>query len=139
MPDDKRILVGIDGSDAGIRAARLAVRIAKIPGSRITLAMIDSPEDYALMVERESLIKAKEEFMMDILQNTKDEIAEEGIEVDTMMGLGDPAMQLAEIAKGGYGMIVVGRKGLGALKGIFSGSVSIRLAQHSTVPVMIVP
>jgi nucleotide-binding universal stress UspA family protein len=139
MPDDKRILVGIDGSDAAIRAARLAVRIAKIPGSRITLAMIDSPEDYALMVERESLIKAKEEFMMDILQNTKDEIAEEGIEVDTMIGLGDPAMQLAEIAKGGYGMIVVGRKGLGALKGIFSGSVSIRLAQHSTVPVMIVP
>jgi len=139
MAQNRRILVGIDGSGAAIRAARMAVKIAGILGSRVTLAMIESPEDYALTVERESLIKAKEELMMDILQNTKDEIAEEGIEIDTMIGLGNPAMQLTEIAKGGFDMIIVGRKGLGTMKGLFSGSVSIRLAQHSVVPVMIVP
>ena len=53
-------MVGIDGSEDSIRADKVAVRLAKIINASLTLAMIENPEDYALTVERDSLLKAKE-------------------------------------------------------------------------------
>jgi nucleotide-binding universal stress UspA family protein len=135
----ERILVGIDGSEDAIRAARLAVKVARMLNATLTLAMIENPGDYAVTVERESLLKAKEELMWNILQAAKNEIAEEGVEIDTMVDIGNPALKLAEMAKNGYDMVVVSRKGLGATKSLFMGSVSVRLVQHSVVPVLVVP
>jgi nucleotide-binding universal stress UspA family protein len=135
----ERILVGIDGSEDAIRAARLAVKVARMLNAILTLAMIENPGDYAVTVERESLLKAKEELMWNILQAAKNEIAEEGVEIDTMVDIGNPALKLAEMAKNGYDMVVVSRKGLGATKSLFMGSVSVRLVQHSVVPVLVVP
>mgnify|MGYP005838353439 FL=1 len=57
---ERGILVGIDGSEDSIRADKVAVRLAKIINASLTLAMIENPEDYALTVERDSLLKAKE-------------------------------------------------------------------------------
>ncbi|MDD1766035.1 MAG: universal stress protein [Methanomassiliicoccales archaeon] len=139
MTGKERILVGIDGSEDAIRAARLAVKVARMLNATLTLAMIENPEDYAVTVERESLLKAKEELMWNILQTAKNEIAEEGVEIDTMIDVGNPALKLAEMAKNGYDMVVVSRKGLGATKSLFMGSVSVRLVQHSVVPVLVVP
>ena len=139
MTGKERILVGIDGSEDAIRAARLAVKVARMLNATLTLVMIENPEDYALTVERESLLKAKEELMWNILQTAKNEIAEEGVEIDTMIDVGNPALKLAEMAKNGYDMVVVSRKGLGATKSLFMGSVSVRLVQHSVVPVLVVP
>jgi nucleotide-binding universal stress UspA family protein len=139
MTGKDRILVGIDGSEDAIRAAKLAVKVARMLNATLTLVMIENPEDYALTVERESLLKAKEELMWNILQTAKNEIAEEGVEIDTMIDVGNPALKLAEMAKNGYDMVVVSRKGLGATKSLFMGSVSVRLVQHSVVPVLVVP
>ena len=139
MIEKKRILVGIDGSEDAIRAAKMAVKVARVLNATLTLAMIENPEDYALTVERESLLKAKEELMQNVLEMAKNELAEEDVEIDTMIGLGNPALKLAEIARNGYDMVVVSRKGLGATKSLFMGSVSVRLAQHSVVPVLVVP
>lgn len=136
---ERRILVGIDGSEDSIRAGKVAVRLAKAINASLTLAMIENPEDYALTLERDSLLKAKEALIWNVLQNAKDEIAEEGVEIDTEIGLGNPAMKLAEMARDGYELVVVSRKGLGATKSLFMGSVSVRLAQHSEVPVLVVP
>lgn len=139
MTGKERILVGIDGSEDAIRAARLAVKVARMLNATLTLVMIENPEDYALTVERESLLKAKEELIWNILQTAKNEIAEEGVEIDTIIDVGNPALKLAEMAKNGYDMVVVSRKGLGATKSLFMGSVSVRLVQHSVVPVLVVP
>ncbi|MGD0057713.1 MAG: universal stress protein [Methanomassiliicoccales archaeon] len=139
MVEKKRILVGIDGSEDAIRAAKMAVKVARVLNATLTLAMIENPEDYALTVERESLLRAKEELMQNVLETAKNELAEEDVEIDTMIGLGNPALKLAEIARNGYDMVVVSRKGLGATKSLFMGSVSVRLAQHSVVPVLVVP
>lgn len=139
MTGKERILVGIDGSEDAIRAAKLAVKVARMLNATLTLAMIENPGDYAVTVERESLLKAKEELMWNILQAAKNEIAEEGVEIDTMIDVGNPALKLAEMAKNGYDMVVVSRKGLGATKSLFMGSVSVRLVQHSVVPVLVVP
>jgi nucleotide-binding universal stress UspA family protein len=139
MTGRERILVGIDGSEDAIRAAKLAVKVARMLNATLTLVMIENPEDYALTVERESLLKAKEELMWNILQTAKNEIAQEGVEIDTMIDVGNPALKLAEMAKNGYDMVVVSRKGLGATKSLLMGSVAVRLVQHSVVPVLVVP
>ena len=47
------------------------------------------------------------------------------METETEIGLGNPAMKLTEMAKDGYEMVVVSRKGLGATKSLFIGSVSV--------------
>ena len=139
MTEKKRILVGIDGSEDAIRAAKMAVKVARVLNSTLTLAMIENTDDYALTVERESLLKAKEVLMWNVLEAAKNEIAEEDVEIDTMISVGNPALKLAEIARNGYEMVVVSKKGLGATKSLFMGSVSVRLAQHSIVPVLVVP
>lgn len=52
---------------------------------------------------------------------------------------GDPAATLIEAAEtGGYDLIVLGRSGYGALKEMVLGSVSRKVADGSSKPVLIV-
>ena len=55
------------------------------------------------------------------------------------MAIGDPAAEIIEIAeKEMADLIVIGSRGLGTIKGVFMGSVSQKVAHHSSCPVMIV-
>jgi len=64
---------------------------------------------------------------------------DEDLEIDTHYVMGDPAVQIVKTAEeGNYQLIVMGSRGLGAIKGIVMGSVSYKVLQLSHCPVLII-
>jgi len=55
------------------------------------------------------------------------------------VAIGDPAAEIIEIAdKEKADLIIIGSRGLGAIKGVVLGSVSQKVTHHAACPVMIV-
>ena len=61
------------------------------------------------------------------------------IKVSTKLLKGRAADKIVEVAnEGGFGLIVIGSRGLGGIKEFFLGSVSDRVADEAKCPVLIV-
>ena len=137
----KRILVGVDGSEASNQAAHLAAEIALRFGARLTLAyavpkLLLPPDAYGLTlveVEREHRSYAEK-----LLGQAAAGIAGSGVEVDTVTLDGMAAEALATAATApDIGMLVVGSRGRGAVSRMLLGSVSDRLVHISPKPVLV--
>jgi len=62
-----------------------------------------------------------------------------GIGYEPKVAIGDPSVEIVTIAKKeNADLIIIGSRGLGALKGILLGNVSQKIAQVAPCPVMIV-
>ncbi len=138
----KRILVGVDGSEASGEAAQLASEIALRFGARLTLAyavapLLLPPDAYGLTtaeVEQEH-----EQYAHKLLGAAAARLAECGVEVDSVVLLGSPAECLAEAATAGdVDLVAVGSRGRGAVARVLLGSVSDRLVYISPKPVLVV-
>lgn len=133
-----RIVVGIDGSAQSKAALRWAARIASAEHATIDAIAVwhlptyfgfaALPEDFSPKADIEKL-----------LTNSVDEVF--GPERPTGMRLhvfeGDPARMLIEVSKGAL-MAVVGSRGYGGFTGLLLGSVSMKLAELATCPVLVV-
>ncbi len=62
-----------------------------------------------------------------------------GVPHDTLVEMGNPAQMILATGEKGYDLIVLGTRGLSAVKEFMLGSVSSRVVQHSKIPVLIVP
>ncbi|HVP68889.1 MAG TPA: universal stress protein [Anaeromyxobacteraceae bacterium] len=138
----KRILVAVDGSEPSMRAARMAADVALRFGARITLAyvvprLLLPPDVYGLTVaevEREQRAHADTLVHQALLQ-----LGGTGVEVETSVLSGPPAESLAEAAQGpDVDLVVVGSRGIGAVKRMLLGSVSDRLVHICPKPILIV-
>lgn len=138
----KRILVGVDGSEAATKAARFAADIALRFGARITLGyvvprLLLPPDAYGLtdaQVEEEHVA-----FAQKLLAATRDKLADTGVDIDVLALHGPPAESLAEAAAQlGVDMVVVGSRGRGAVARTLLGSVADRLVHESVKPVLVV-
>jgi nucleotide-binding universal stress UspA family protein len=137
----KRILVGVDGSEASHGAARLAAEIAIRFGARLTLAyvvpnLVLPPDAYGL--DLGDVEKGSREFAEKVLADSIAELGEAGVKADTLVLAGSPAETLAEAAlSGGADLVVVGSRGRGAVARVLLGSVSDRLVHISAKPVLV--
>jgi len=138
----KRILVAVDGSDASLKAARMAADIALRFGAKLTLVhvvpkLLLPPDVYGLTlaeVEQEHRAYADR-----LLERAVASLDATGLEVSTSVLYGSPAEAIAEEgAAQDVGMIVVGSRGHGAVARVFLGSTSDRLVHISTRPVLVV-
>ncbi|UCH60039.1 MAG: universal stress protein [Anaerolineales bacterium] len=122
------ILLGVDGSEHSIAAARLLCDLPLQPGSSITalsvLAPTQSPGKAALLTALERVAT--------ILQS-------EGIEVKTGLLHGHPAEQLSDFAdRHQTDLLVVGARGLRATLGILLGGVAQQVVEYAKWPVLVV-
>jgi nucleotide-binding universal stress UspA family protein len=137
----KRILVGVDGSEASGRASQLAAEIALRFGARLTLAYVIEPlllppDAYGLTAA--GVEQQHEAFARKLLASAITGLGEPGLEVDTTLLIGSPAEKLAEAAGApDVGLVVVGSRGRGAVARVLLGSVSDRLVHVSPKPVLI--
>ena len=138
----KRILVGVDGSEPSVKAARLATEIAIRFGARVTLAyvvprLLLPPDAYGLTVadvEQEHRVFAEK-----LLAHAVTGLDESGVEVDTLVLCGPAAESLAESAQAiAADLVVVGSRGRGAVARMLLGSVTDRLVHISSKPVLVV-
>ncbi|HEY3418923.1 MAG TPA: universal stress protein [Methanomassiliicoccales archaeon] len=135
----KRILVGIDGSSNSNRAASLAAQVAKKFDAKVTLLFVVSPSDHDMLAGKSTYIDEEKGFGEQRMEKAKMAFAEAGITFDTDIEFGNAAEKILTVSERGYDLVVVGTRGLSAIRGFLMGSVSSQVSQHSKVPVMVVP
>lgn len=135
----ERIVVGIDGSESSLAALAWAQRQASLTGAALEVVTaweypttfgwsIALPEELDLSREAATMLAAA----VDRVLGTPPSIKPTETVVE-----GHPTLALLEVSAR-CDLLVVGCRGMGALKGMLVGSVSGYLASHAHCPVVIV-
>ncbi|GAA1481520.1 universal stress protein [Gordonia sinesedis] len=136
------ILVGVDGSDASTEAVRWAARTAALEHADLSLVGVydASTSDYAPgLIIPQDVIEAIRRDATDAVSEAAVTAADAapGVEVTASVVDGDAAKVLLDLGADADA-IVLGTRGLGAIKGLFFGSVSTTVAAHSHGRVVVV-
>ena len=136
------IVVGVDGSEAAGVALEFAVEEAGIRGAKLRVVWIwETPP----LAQQEALTGPG---LFNGLQSESEAVVDQALrrvrELDPDLPCegsalnGWPQAVLVEEAKGAL-LVVVGRRGHGALASLLLGSVSRHVVDHSPCPVIVVP
>ena len=135
------ILVGVDGSRAGIEAAAWAAKEAVL--HRVPLRVVNAVPRWVCSPTLSGRYAAIAAWMREgadmVLAAAADRARSEApeVEVSTSILPGDPRAALIEAAKGAR-MLVVGNHGLGGFRGLLVGSVAHAVAGHAPCDVVVV-
>jgi nucleotide-binding universal stress UspA family protein len=134
MTAERCVVVGYDGSKEARLAVAWAARTARALGTRLRVVHAVGLLEHAGMaghahVEGDEALKISSEAGLD------------PGEVEWHVVDGDPCTALLRMAQPpeGAALLVVGSRGSGGHAGTMLGSTSLELAEHSPVPVTIVP
>ena len=141
-----KILLATDGSEEARLAAQAAAELSKETGSEVHIAyVLPSPTElrghhlYSQEVMRSVTERAEEEgrsFLEDQAQQLR---SSGGKVAETHLTAGDPDKEIVKLSEElGVGTIVIGSRGLGALKRTLIGSVSESVIRHAHCPVFVV-
>jgi nucleotide-binding universal stress UspA family protein len=137
-----RILVGVDGSDDGLRAALYAMREARAAGS--SLWLVNVADDSGLVVNGLwDLLETPaqlSEIGERILAETVGVLVKAGFPAEriaTEVVVGSATDALADLS-GRAALAVVGRRAMSGLERMFVGSTSVGLAAGAACPVVVI-
>lgn len=136
---EKKIVVGVDGSDSSKAALTWGIRQAQLTGAPVEAIMTwDYPISYGWMIVPENV-----DFQADAtseleraVKEVVDGLADPTVELTTRVVQGHPALVLMNEAADAS-LIVVGSRGHGEFAGMLLGSVSEHLSTHAPCPVLI--
>ncbi len=138
----KKVLVPIDGSSHSDRAEKTALELAQLMGAEVCLIHVIVPPQYTAFYGETPIPVSQD--LMDELEHRGKTLLDEhaakysGVKVSTELFVGHPAETICQRAKeGGCDLIVIGSRGLGAIKGYLLGSVSDRVSHHAPCTVLI--
>jgi len=140
-----KVMVGVDGSAAALGAALTASRLGLFEGAkvelvgaldlnRVTLPALQLLDDE----ERRSLRRSVRERYLEPARAALQALDADTGPLHVVEDLPSEALWATAKAREAD-LIVVGRRGMGAVKRFFLGSVSARLIELSEVPVLVVP
>lgn len=133
-----RIVVGVDGSPGSKLALRWAARLAKSEDARIdALGAWEFPTYVAYGSMSDGFFPEDE--MQKLVTDTVDEVfgAERPNEMRVLTVRGPADVALLNAGKHAL-MLVVGSRGHGGFAGLLLGSVSAKVAEHASCPVLVV-
>lgn len=136
----KNVLVLVDGSEFSMNAARVASSITDNYSGKLTLLHVVSKSfTKTTMPDLEQEIAGLRSEGSEVLTNALKAIGKTENEVAAILSWGNPLdVILEEVEDRGYDLIVMGSRGLGAIKGMLMGSVSERISRSVRCPVLIV-
>lgn len=138
----KKILVGVDGSEASWRAVELAAELAEGFGARLILANVAVPAPYPselVGAERDRLEAAQRRESEQLLLKTADRLRLRRATVGILPLLGVAFRALLEAAdEEDADLLVLGSQGKGAVQRLLVGSVADRVVHLSQKPVLVV-
>lgn len=137
----ENILLGVDGSEHALRAAKVAGDLARTVQAK-TLRIVtafDPVPTYLGEPHLEAAISARMKEAEQVLQNAQQAVGNIPGEVHVEVLEGPPAEAILKVAATRHNdLIVMGSRGLGRLSGALLGSQSQKVVQHATCPVLIV-
>jgi nucleotide-binding universal stress UspA family protein len=135
------ILLGVDGSEHALRAAKTAADLARNMKSEILRIVVayDSVPPYLGEPNMQTAITARMKEAEKVLQKAAEVVGEIPGEVHTETLEGPPAEAILDVANTRKcDLIVMGSRGLGRLTGLLIGSQSQKVVQNAPCPVLIV-
>ena len=140
------IVIGTDGSETAKEAVRQASELAKALGSRLYLVSAYEPVPEGRLREERQEVPEDLQWMVNpredvnaTLEETGQQLQEEGLEVQIHAREGDPADAILDVAEEkGADLIVVGNKGMTGAKRFLLGSVPNKVSHHAPCSVMII-
>ena len=139
----KRIVVGVDGSEAGQHAVEWTARLAKAMRSDVIAVYaldlpVALPDPYTMPLYLDAKVRAGIE--KDLITKWCRPLKTAGVKFRAVLEDGRPASVILDLAeREKAGLIVVGRRGRGEVAELLLGSVSHELVLHSKRPVLLVP
>jgi nucleotide-binding universal stress UspA family protein len=140
------VVVGVDGSEAGERAAHFAGRHAREGGATLIVAYVVPWSQYAVQTaeenERRPVTKEREtrEAHATIVDPLVEALVADGVKAEGVVRHGHPAQTLCDLAQErGASHLLVGRIGQSRVRTLLFGSTPGNLIQIATVPVTVVP
>jgi nucleotide-binding universal stress UspA family protein len=135
----KTIVLALDGSEGSKKAIPVATELARQDGARIVIAHVE--QDIA--GKGGGPIVATEDEIQSDIRKQAEELSADGLETSVEMRnrmVGGPAHAIAEIAdETNADLIVAGSHGHTAVGGFLLGSVTQRLLNVASCPVLVVP
>ena len=135
------ILLGVDGSEHALRAAKTAANLARTMKSGILRIVVayDPVPPYLGEPNMQTAISARMKEAEKILEKAVQAVGEIPGEIHTEILEGSPAEAILDVANARKSdLIVIGSRGLGRLTGALLGSQSQKVVQHAPCPVLIV-
>ena len=135
----KTLLLGVDGSEHALKAARLAGELARCVHADLwVVASFDPLPSYLGQPNLQAAITARLQHAEQILQPALEAIGETGASVKSEILEGPPAEAILSMAEvRGVDLIVMGTRGLGRLSGLLLGSQSQKVVAHAACPVLL--
>ena len=134
-----RILLATDGSPDAGRAAQTAVELCQQTGSELHLVHVGEylPTYFAQTEEEPAQLR---EAARRLLEAETRKVSAAGAEVaGSHLRLGRPAEEIVALSEElGAGVIIVGSRGMSALRRALMGSVSDSVVRHAHCPVFVV-
>ncbi len=137
-PRQRRIVVGVDGSESSARALEWAIQEARRRPAVVdvvTAWTFPMVEGYAITHSVDDVEEGAREVMGAAMSQVAEEAPEVVVRGETTDGAAGPV--LVEAARGAD-LLVVGSRGVGGLERVFLGSVSTYCGRHAPCSVMIV-
>jgi len=136
----KNIMVAVDGSEHGLKAARVAGEMARCMQADLWVVVAYDPVPaYLGLPNLENAISARILYSEDILSKAKAEIGETPGSIKAEALEGPPAEAILAVADTrGVDLIVMGTRGLGRLASVMVGSQSQKVTAHAKCPVLLV-
>lgn len=137
----EKILLGVDGSDHGLNAAKVAGDLARAMNSKMLRIVVafDAIPPYLGEPNLQHAIDARLNQANSILEAAVQAVGEVPADVHTELIEGSAAEAIIEVANTrGSELIVMGSRGRGRITGAVLGSTSQKVVAHAPCPVLIV-
>lgn len=138
----KKILVPIDGSKYSLKALEHASVLASKLDSEISLLYV--AEDFNVVQQQilpkhvpDHLYNEIKEFAKNMLNEARTKLPV-NVRVENYLEFGSPRECIVRFARDNdYDLIIIGKRGLGRIKGMIMGSVSSYVVSESPCPVLV--
>ena len=140
------MIVGVDGSEPGMRAAEFAANVASAHNAKLLIVHVIewSPYTFNTPEENEQRHNRREREIeaanSSVLQPLVEKLSGCGASLEGLVFHGHPAKMLNRVAlDNGASQIFIGRTGGSGISQLLFGSVTSNLVQTATVPVTVIP
>src|SRR5215213_3545865 len=143
----KKILLATDASKDAIKAAQIASDMSSVSGSELHVLHVGNTKDFHVAPGAEqsfsprtvSLGEVREKAEKTLEQAVKQVEEAGGTVAQGHLRSGDPDDEILRFCdeQGGFGLIVMGSRGLTRIKRVVMGSVSESVVRHAHCPVLV--